>query len=317
MSRSWRPPSWLLISLIYLGLAVIVWWHVWAGGPSVKMVGGSTDPVQEVWFLAWALHVLEHGGNPFFTRAMYAPQGVNLLANASILALGVLFAPVTALFGPIVAFNVAVTLAPATSALAAFFAIRRYATWQLAAFVGGLCYGFGPFAATDLRFGHLHLTFLAIPPLIFLVLDELFVQRRRSPVRAGVILGALLIVQFFVSTELLALTLILAVTGLVVLALTHRDQAFAAARAAAPGLGVGLLIAGFVLAYPMWFAAAGPRHITGPVFPNIGNLTSTLAASILPQGERPGIGFISGGNGAYLGVPLLLLLLVARWVWRR
>ena len=199
-------------------LGVIVWWHVWASGPSVTLAAGSSDPAQEVWFLAWALHALEHGANPFFSHAQYAPAGVNLLANTSILALGVVLSPVTALFGPVVAFNVAVTLAPALSATAAFFAVRRYAAWQPAAFVGGLCYGFGPFVATDLRFGHLNLTFLAIPPLILLALDDLFVRRSRPAPAVGAVLGGLVVVQFFVRTESLAVSAIVAFVGLVVLA---------------------------------------------------------------------------------------------------
>jgi hypothetical protein len=307
----------MLVLLIYLALGVLVWWHAWSGGPSVTMAGGSPDPAQHAWSLAWALHAIERRENPFFTRAIYAPAGVNLLDNTSILAVGVLFAPVTALFGPIVSFDVAVTLAPVASALAAFFAVNRYARWQPAAFVGGLCYGFGPFLATDLRFGHLHLTFLAVPPLICLALDELFIRQRRPPLRVGLVLGVLVIVQFFISTELLALTVIIGFTALAVLALTHRRQALAAARFAAPGLAAGFCLAAAALAYPAWFAISGPRHFTGPVFSIINNLTATLAASVVPHGERPGVGFISGGNGAYLGAPLLLVLVVARVVWRR
>jgi len=316
-TRTRRPPGWLLVFLIYLALGVFVWWHAWSGGPSVTMAGGSPDPAQHLWSLAWALHAIERGANPFFTRAIYAPEGANLLDNSSILAVGVMFAPVTALFGPIVSFNVAVTLAPVASSVAAFFAINRHARWQPAAFVGGLCYGFGPFAATDLRFGHLHLTFLAVPPLICLALDDLFVRRRRPPLRVGVILGVLVIVQFFISTELLALTVIIGFTAVAVLALTHRSQALAAARFAAPGLATGFCVAAAALAYPAWFAVSGPRHFTGPVFSSINNLTATLAASVVPHGELPGVRFISGGNGAYLGAPLLLVLVVARFVWRR
>jgi hypothetical protein len=315
--RSRRPPGWLLVLLVYLTLGVIVWWHAWSGGPSVTMAGGSLDPAQDTWFLAWALHAIERGENPLFTHAVYAPSGLNVLGNTSVLALGVLLAPVTALYGPIVTFDVAVTLAPAASALAAFFALRRYARWQPAAFVGGLCYGFGPFVATDLHFGHLHLTFLAVPPLIFMALDELFVRQRRPPLRVGVILGALVIIQFFISTEGLTLTLIVGVTGIVVLTLTHRHQALARGRFAARGLAVGFCVAAAGLAYPAWFAESGPRHYTGPVFPNIGNLTATLAASVVPHGERFGVGFISGGNGAYIGAPMLVLLVVGRCVWRR
>jgi hypothetical protein len=315
--KALRPQDWLPVVLVYLALAVAIWWHAWSGGPSVSIASGSLDPGQEVWFLAWALHVIEQGGNPFFSHAVYAPNGVNLLANTSVLALGVLLAPVTALFGPVVSFNVAVTLAPAASALCAFVAMRRYVSWCLAGFVGGLCYGFGPFLAVDLRYGHLNLTFLAIPPLVLLALDDLVVRHRRRPLAVGAILGALVVVQFFISTEMLLLTVIVAVVGLVVLSLSHPHQVPSAARKAAPGLLVGFLVAAAALWYPAWFAVAGPRHITGPVFPNLGNLSSTLAASVLANGERPGVAFVSGGNGAYLGAPLLFLLLVAAVVWWR
>lgn len=312
-----RPPAWLLVLVVYLALAVIAWWHVWTGGPSFTMAGGSADPAQEVWFLAWALHAVERADNPFVTHALYAPAGVNLLANTSILALGVLLSPVTALFGPIVAFNVAVTLAPAASSLAAFFAIRRYAGWNPAAFAGGLCYGFGPFVATDLRFGHLNLTFMVVPPLVMLALDELFVRKRRSPVLAGVALGLLAVVQFFISTEVLALTAVISLAGVVALAVMHPHRALESPRRAVPGLLAGLLVAVALLSYPIWVAIVGPRHINGPVFGDLDSLTATITALVLPHGERFGVAFISGGNGAYLGVPLLLSLIVARWVYKR
>ena len=203
------------------------------------------------------------------------------------------------------------------SALAAYFALRRYAPYAPAAFAGGLCFGFGPFVASDLHFGHLHLTFLAVLPLIFLALDELFVRRTWPALRTGLLLGLLVIVQFFVSTELLALSVIVAFIGLVVLALANRSEVKVAARHAAPGLLAGIVLSTAVLAYPTWFAVAGPRHTTGPVFPNIDRLSATLAAAVLPHGERAGVGFISGGNGNYLGVPLVLLVVLAPLVWRR
>ena len=315
-SRSYRPPGWLLAFLIYLALGVVLWWHAWSGGPSSSIPGGSGDPEQDVWFLAWALHALVNGDNPFFSQALYARQGVNLLVNPSILALGVLFAPVTALFGPIVAFNVAVTIAPAASALAAFFAVNRLASWRPAAFVGGLCYGFSPFVATDLRFGHLHLTFLVVPPLILIMLHELLVRQRRGPVRVGVMLGLLTIVQFFISTEVLALTVIVALIGIVLLAITHPRESPARARLALTGVLTALTLSLVVLAYPMWVIVAGPRHITGPALKNLDNLTATLAAAVVPHGERFGVLFVSGGNGSYLGAPLLLLLVAALWIWR-
>ena len=51
---------------------------------------------------------------------MSHPGGVNLLDNTSVLALGIPLAPVTWVVGPVASMNVALTLAPALSALAMF-----------------------------------------------------------------------------------------------------------------------------------------------------------------------------------------------------
>ena len=60
--------------------------------------------------------------------------------------LGLLGAPITFLMGPIAAFNVLVNLAFISSATACYFIVSRFVTWWPAAFVGGLVYGFSPYA---------------------------------------------------------------------------------------------------------------------------------------------------------------------------
>lgn len=312
-----RRSAWPAAGLAYLLAAIALWWHTWALGAGTHLASGSVDPVQSVWFLGWALHALVHGTNPFFTEAMYAPRGVNLLDNTSTLALGAALSPITGLFGPVVTFNVAATLAPAASALAAFFAAGRYVSYRPAAFVAGLCYGFGPFLATDLQLGHLNLTFSAVPPLVLVCLDELFVTQRRNPKVIGAWLGALLVVQFFISTEVLAIMAVVAIVALAILALSHRGACRERIRRAAPGVAVAGAITFALLAYPAWFAAFGPAHVSGPVFGSTAITTATLRSTVIPGGGRPAVGFISGGNGAYLGIPLLVILCLGWIVWRR
>jgi len=58
------------------------------------------------------------------------------------LALGLLFLPITKLFGPIVAWNLALRMALAASACSMCPVLRRWTTWWPAAFVGGLLHGF-------------------------------------------------------------------------------------------------------------------------------------------------------------------------------
>lgn len=307
-----RAP-WRLAALAYLLVGFALWSHAWIGGPASTLPPGSVDPEQSVWFLGW----VAHGGDPFFSRAMYFPHGLNLLDNTSTVALGVLLAPISSLFGAIVSFNVAVVLAPATSALAAYFAARRYVAWRPAAFVAGLLYGFGPFLATDLQLGHLNLTFSPVPALVVLCLDELLVTQRRDPRWTGAWLGVLVVVEFFVSTEMLAIMGVTGVLGLALLAVAHRGELGRRMRVAAPGIALGFAISVVALAYPAWFALLGPEHVSGPVFGSTAGATASLWSAIVPHAARPGVLFISKGNGAYLGPPLVVVLGLGVLRWRR
>ena len=71
------------------------------------------------------------------------PDGVNLMWNTSLPLPGLLLAPVTATWGPVLSFNLLV-LAYGLSAWCAYLAIRRFVPGHLAAAVGGLVYGFSP-----------------------------------------------------------------------------------------------------------------------------------------------------------------------------
>ena len=160
---------------------------MWTGGVAHTITStGWGDPAQQIWFLAWVPHALGSGLDPFLSHAMFAPAGINLVANSSILFPALVASPVTIIFGPIVAFNVLVVLAPATSAFVAYLVFRRYTSFGFGAWLGGLFYGFSPFVLNDLIDGHLHVTTLVFPPLVLLLLDDLVVSQRGSPIwRAG------------------------------------------------------------------------------------------------------------------------------------
>lgn len=306
----------LVALALYLALALVAWWHAWAGGLSASVPAGSIDPVEAIWYFAWVLHVIGHPTNPFYTHAIFAPGGTNVLTTPSTLALGLLFAPLTAAAGPIASFAVALTLTPVAGAFAAFWVARRYCSWQPAAFVAGLCYGFGPFAVSDLRVGHLNLAFLPIPPLVLACLDALVVRGTTKQLRTGLALALLLIVEFFVSTEIVALIAVEVLVALgIALALGPRTVV-ARLRGAWRGLAVTAVVSAAALAYPLWTTVVGPGHITGPVWKTIPQFSSTVLATVLPHGERRIVDFVSTGNGAYLGVPLLALLVCCPFLWR-
>lgn len=299
---------------LYLGAAAILWWHVWAHGLGSALPGGSVDPAQDVWWLAWVPHALGHGLDPFYSRGMFFPAGVNVLSNTSFLLVGVALSPVTVLFGPLAAFAVAVVLAPAASALVAFVAFRHLTSWAPAAFVGGLLYGFGPFVATDLRYGHLNFTMALGPPLLLLVAERLVRGRAPRPWAMGAGLAVVVVGEFFVSLEVLAVAVVVGALVVLVALVTRAGRRLVASCTPALAIGAGGSLA--VLAFPVWWYLRGPQHFSGSVYPDMGRFSASLASFVTPHGELAGVGFLSGGNGAYLGVALLAILAVGAWVWR-
>lgn len=328
------PPAWpvtLAVGAGFVALSVLLWWNVWSDHPSVTTTCGCGDAARFLWFFEWPAFALTHGHSLFYSQALFHPVGINLLNDTSVLALGVVLTPVTLLFGPVLAMNVALTLAPALSALAMYGLLRRWVRWTPAAVVGGLAFGFSPFLVTELALNQLNIAFLAVLPLVATAVDELLVRQRRSPYTVGAALGALLVVQFFVSTEVLVITVLFGGVSAVLLvgfALLRQPAELGPRVAhAARGLGTALGGALVVLAYPLWFLLRGPAHLTGPIWSNgpidqYGNSLTTfwrvgglgaLGAQMLRYGgyqgpHLPGLG--------YLGAGVVVVAVVALCLWR-
>jgi len=313
----------------YLVLALVVWWGVWSTHPTSTTTCGCGDSALFLWFFAWPAHALAHGLDPLYSTAMSHPGGVNLLGNTSELALGVVLAPVTWVFGPVASMNVALTLAPALSALAMFVAVRRWVAWTPAAFAAGLLYGFSPLVLVSLSDAHLMLGWAVVPPLVVACVDELL-SGRRAPAVVGLVLGLLLVAQFFVGTEVLLLLLISgAVAGLLLVGygLAHRDELAAVWRRVAIGLGTAAATAGLLLAWPTWFALAGPAHTSGKVWPTLelGTEGTTLHAYVWPTPVSAGFALFThrvGGyqgptlSGQYVGWGMVAIAVAGLLVWR-
>jgi hypothetical protein len=326
-----RWPSAAVAGVIYLAVALFIWRGVWSTHPSSTSICGCGDAARFLWFFDWPAFAIAHGHNVLYSPWLFHPTGINLLNDTSVLALGLILAPVTLAFGPVASMNVALTLTPFLSALAMFVLLRRWVRWEPAAFVGGLVYGFSPFVITELALTQLNIAFLAIPPLVVLLLDELLVRQRHSAYRAGAMLALLLVVQFFVSTEVLVITVLFGVLGvLLVVAFAGLRQPGAiglkaphALRGITLAVGVSLVL----LAYPLWFLLRGPAHLSGPIWSNgsvsqYGNtLTSFWKAGNLGvlgqamtrfggyQGPAlPGLG--------YLGLGVVVVALAGLCVWR-
>lgn len=313
---------------IYAVLGLVAYLPSWPGGGG-RIVGCPCgDGSESAWFLAWTPHAVLHGLDPFATVAVNHPAGVNLAANATMPLLGLLALPVTLAAGPAAALSLLLWAAYPLSAGAMYLVLRRWTGWAPAAFAGGLLYGFSPYMVGQGRL-HLNLLFVPLPPLVMLALYELLVRRSGSALRWGGLLGALVVAQYLVSTEILATTVLVAVAGVALLAATHPRSVVPAARHAAPGAALAAGVAAVGVAWPTWELLAGPRRYHLPLaFVDQVSLRGDLLGAVAPTRSAwlsPGwlahLGGAAAGsagvveNGTYLGVPLLLLVgyLVVRW----
>jgi hypothetical protein len=288
----------------YLAVSAIVWWHLWglglAHGISQTPFG---DSAQDVWFLAWVPHALGSGLNPFVSRAMFAPKGINLMLNTSILLPGFVLIPITEVFGPLVSFNVAVVLAPTLNALVAFMVFRRWAPFALGRWLAGLFYGFSPFVLNDLVNGHLHVTLLVFPPVALMLFDDLLVRERGNPVVKGTLLGVVFAAQFLTGEEVAAIMLFLGASGVVLLAIRHPREALQRWRRAAAGLAAAGVVGGVLLAVPLYELLAGPLRFQGTVFPDPYGFFVWLKATVWPRSFWPQTAWPE-----YAGIPLLAIV---------
>ncbi len=295
--------------LIYLLLGFVLWIHAWAQGATTHTLCGCGDPALFLWFFQWPATALAHGQNPFFSTAMFHPDGINLLAQTSVTGLSLPLVPVTWIWGPVASLNVASTITPALTAFFAFVVIRRWAPWTPAAFIGGLLYGFSPFVLTSLEFAHLMTAALMLLPLILAVLDEIIIRQRHSARWSGVALGVLLFAQFFLSSEILAICAVLVVVCVVVLvvaaALFRQDELRRLAPHAIEALAIGLGVGVVLLAWPIWFALEGPAHLSGLVWPNLskigGYLASDFVSENIPKRNNDLYLLLGGYQGSPLG----------------
>jgi hypothetical protein len=337
-SRRWSGSSrYLGAGSLYLILSVGLWWHVWSTSPSQVMTCDCTDAGRSLWYLEWSAFALSHGHQLLFSTWMFHPVGFNLLSDTSVPALGVVMSPVTLLFGPVTAINVASTLIPALTALSMFWLLQRWVRWAPAAFVGGLVYGFSATVIVQLAFGWLNLTCLALLPLMVACVDELFIRQRARPVRVGVALALLTTVEFFISTEMILIISISgAVTVIVLLgyALGHDSgEIRRRGRHALIGIGTAAMLTLLLLTYPLWLFFAGPAHLGGMLWStnvpgNLGNAASNFWSHLarwgplngqqLAQGTRVFGGYQGPAfpSPSYLGPGMLVVLAVGTLVWR-
>jgi hypothetical protein len=320
--RTASPPPLLLLA--FLGLAMLRYAPAWSSPTTTTAEGADGDAAIIIWFLRWIPFAVDHGRQLLFSDHLNLPGGVNLMWNASLPLLGFVLSPLTSRWGPVLTFNVVLVLANGLSAWAAYLAIRRYVAGHLPAVVGGLVFGFSPAILSQSM--HPHISFAFLVPLMLLAVGEILVRQRRPPWLVGPLLGLMAGCQLLIGEELLAATVLFGVLLLLVL-LANNPRAILEWRRVVYALlafALAAVVGGAIAAKPLSVQFAGPQRIEGDITKT--NHSNDLLGFVTPgspqllSSQRSGelVEGFAGGNTAYLGVPLLvvLLALVVRW-WRR
>ena len=325
--RRWWPGAVCLGLYLVCTVLQFGWSSSLGAGRMVGPLATLPDQIDQIWFIEWAQYALAHVHNPFFSNWQGYPVGLNVVVTTSMMALGVVFSPITALFGPVVTWNILARLAFVVSALSMCLVLRRWTQWWPAAFFGGLLYGFSSYATSDV--GHLFAYFVPLPPLMFLLLHEILVRQRWRSARTGALLGALCGVQYLISSEILVTTILMGVTATVLYLIACRRDLASKWPYMKTSLTFSILVGGVLLAYPVLFTLFGPEHLNGsPQAPmNLVTLHSDLLSPFVPgfgQWIGPGaIKVVIGGTyylgtAMYLGIPLVIVLLsIVVWLRRR
>jgi hypothetical protein len=260
--RFWRALTWrdVLALLSFVAVALFITAPLWLNLDH-ELRDDPQDQAFFEWMLAHGARVLTDGVYPFFSDRMNYPDGVNIMANTSVLAVSLPMTPVTVLFGPHVAFNLFLTLALALTGISWYLVLsRQFVTWRLAAWLGALFCTFAPSMISHAG-GHPNIVMQFLVPLIIWRTLEL-----RTPGRAlrnGLILAGLLVWQAFINLEILFMTAVGLGIFCTVMWLSRRRRHPGEARAFLRGLAVAGLAALAVLVYPLSVQFLGPQNYQG------------------------------------------------------
>jgi len=193
----------MIRALVAYSLAAIVFtWPLAIQATShLGALHGPGDPYLYVWILGWNLETLSVDplalvDGRIFDANIFHPARQTLAYSDHMLPQSVVLWPLYALTGnPVYAYNVLFVGSLIASALAMHAFVRRITGAELAAYAGGLVWGFWPFHFSHLA--HLQMQGLYFLPLTFLFLHRFVTSGRR---RDAVMLGVTASLQTMIST---------------------------------------------------------------------------------------------------------------------
>jgi hypothetical protein len=303
--------------VLYAAFAV-----VWIGRgvvlhPTTRVLGDADrDKTILMWSFLWWPHAIAHGHDPFVANVVWVPHGVDLAWVTSSPTLALVLTPVTETLGAVFSYNLAALAAPPLAAWATFLLARRLTRSTSASLVAGFLFGFSPYLISQ-SVSHLNLSFVCLVPFAGLLAVRYF-EGSLSRRRYVILLALVLVLQFGISTEIFATLALLAFVCFVLAALVFEipSRLVPLVRYTVLAyLAAGVVVSPY-LVHAFGKSSAPPvrphsaRHILD--FANI--VYPTQTTWLRPSGSGAITNrFTSGIDeiGGYLGIPLLILLVVA------
>ncbi|MGC5329337.1 hypothetical protein [Micromonospora sp. DT62] len=299
----------------YVLLGLFVCLNYWVDVQNRVSSHLPTDHSWFEWLFSHGAYSVRHLENPLFTARQNAPDGVNMMANTSLLGVTLPLAPLTMLLGPQVMYALYLGGALAATAGTSYWMLSRHLVRsRAAAFVGGAFLGFAPGIVHHANGQPNFVSNFLLPLIVVRVLRLGEPGRWR---RNGIVLGLLVAYQIFINEEMLLLTALACLVVVVAYAIMRPARTRAVAGTFAAALGVGGALALLLAAYPIWFQFNGPqsyRGLQGGVFHNWGEDLAafvTFARDTVAGDEavEKTIGLTE--QNTWFGWPLVLLSVVA------
>lgn len=268
----------LLLLVCYLAAGIAVTWP-----RATYLTDGKLQATRDagtyVWDFWWMAHSVLHLSNPWFTRAITAPVGVQLGYHALMPLEGVVMLPVTLLFGPSVSYNLLSILMPGLLCYAMYRAAKLWLRSETGAIAAG-----GFFGLSSIMAWHAWYQLNLAAGALFLPLAlEAAVRLRRNPSRRQAIILGVIAAGGLLTDQESAVLMLIVIGGTLlpwlagpllrrVRLLPWRPRRPAPATGGPPWLrrlavtGLATAVA-LVLASPQIAAMAAQSHAGGTTFP--------------------------------------------------
>ncbi|WP_243706409.1 hypothetical protein [Micromonospora sp. KC721] len=289
--------------------------------PGSALRDNRSDQPQFEWMMAHGARVLTEFAYPFASDRMNVPDGVNLMANTSVLSISLPLTPVTVGLGPQWSFLIFLTLGLAATGASWYFFLSRLVTRSRGpAWLGAAFCAFAPAMVSHAN-AHPNIVAQFVVPL--LAWRTLRLAEPGRWLRNGLLLGLLVVWQAFLNLEILLMAAI--ALGVVVVSLAvGRPELRRRWRTFLAGLGVAAAFAAVLLAYPLYVQLFGPGSYHG-LSRLIRGYRTDLAAFVAWSreslaGDARTVGPLARNpteENAFFGWPLVVLTVALfGWLWR-